>query len=89
MYTWLNPLYVVVQLHEHGAYLVDSLWDINPMTKDWECMTDLLLEEPGKGEEGEWFLPPPHPPHINNRFQCKWLPLFRTPFVGPEDGVIA
>ena len=23
------------------------------MMKDWECMTDLLLEEPGKGEEGK------------------------------------
>ena len=23
------------------------------MLKDWECMTDLLLEEPGKEEEGE------------------------------------
>lgn len=23
------------------------------MTKDWECMTDLLLEEPGKNEEGK------------------------------------
>jgi len=22
------------------------------MLKDWECMTDLLLEEPGRGEEG-------------------------------------
>ena len=22
------------------------------MLKDWECMTDLLLEEPGKDEEG-------------------------------------
>ena len=21
------------------------------MMKDWECMTDLLLEEPGRGEE--------------------------------------
>jgi len=40
------------QLHEHGAYLVDSLWDVNEMLKDWECMTDLLLEEPGKEEEG-------------------------------------
>ena len=40
------------QLHEHGAYLVDSLWEISPMLKDWECMTDLLLEEPGKDEEG-------------------------------------
>ena len=43
---------LLFQLHEHGAYLVDSLWDINEMMKDWECMTDLLLEEPGKGEEG-------------------------------------
>jgi len=23
------------------------------MLKDWECMTDLLLEEPGPGEEGK------------------------------------
>ena len=30
---------------------MDSLWDINEMMKDWECMTDLLLEEPGRGEE--------------------------------------
>lgn len=35
------------QLHEHGAYLVDSLIESNDMMKDWECMTDLLLEEPG------------------------------------------
>lgn len=39
------------QLHEHGAYLVDSLIESNPMMKDWECMTDLLLEEAGPGEE--------------------------------------
>ena len=30
---------------------MDSLWDINDMLKDWECVTDLLLEEPGRGEE--------------------------------------
>ena len=48
---------MLFQLHEHGAYLVDSLWDINEMMKDWECMTDLLLEEPGKGEEGWCFIP--------------------------------
>ena len=41
------------KLHEHAAYLVDSLWDINEMMKDWECMTDLLLEEAGRGEESE------------------------------------
>ena len=43
--------FLLHQLHEHAAYLVDSLWDINEMMKDWECMTDLLLEEPGRGEE--------------------------------------
>ena len=30
------------------------------MLKDWECMTDLLLEEPGKNEEG-WKLFLPYP----------------------------
>lgn len=45
---------LLLQLHEHGSYLVDSLWEINDMLKDWECMTDLLLEEPGPGEEGEF-----------------------------------
>ncbi|XP_041354006.1 cohesin subunit SA-1-like isoform X2 [Gigantopelta aegis] len=43
--------FIESELHEHAAYLVDSLWDIHDMMKDWECMTDLLLEEPGKGEE--------------------------------------
>ncbi|XP_052214972.1 cohesin subunit SA-1-like isoform X2 [Dreissena polymorpha] len=47
----LVQFFIESELHEHGAYLVDSLWEINPMTKDWECMTDLLLEEPGRGEE--------------------------------------
>jgi cohesin complex subunit SA-1/2 len=31
---------------------VDSLIVSNPMMKDWECMTDLLIEEPGPMEEG-------------------------------------
>jgi len=31
---------------------VDSLIDTNEMLKDWECMTDLLLEEPGRDETG-------------------------------------
>ncbi|KAL5005539.1 hypothetical protein ScPMuIL_018995 [Solemya velum] len=47
----LVQFFIESELHEHGSYLVDSLWDINDMMKDWECMTDLLLEEPGKGEE--------------------------------------
>lgn len=38
-------------MHEHGAYLIDSLIDSNEMMKDWECMTDLLIEEPGPDEE--------------------------------------
>jgi len=46
-------LILCCQLHEHGSYLVDSLWDISFMLKDWECMTDLLLEEPGPDEEGK------------------------------------
>lgn len=42
-----------VQLHEHAAYLVDSLWDSSQeLLKDWDCMIELLLEEPVQGEEG-------------------------------------
>jgi cohesin complex subunit SA-1/2 len=43
--------FIESELHEHGAYLVDSLIETNQMMKDWECMTDLLLEEPGQNEE--------------------------------------
>ncbi|XP_013171869.1 PREDICTED: cohesin subunit SA-2-like [Papilio xuthus] len=46
----LVQFFIESELHEHGAYLVDSLIDSNPMMKDWECMTDLLLEEPGPDE---------------------------------------
>ncbi|XP_076097858.1 cohesin subunit SA-2-like isoform X2 [Mytilus galloprovincialis] len=47
----LVQFFIESELHEHAAYLVDSLWDINDMMKDWDCMTDLLLDEPQKGEE--------------------------------------
>lgn len=47
----LVQFFIESELHEHGAYLVDSFVDNNPMIKDWECMTDLLLEEPGPMEE--------------------------------------
>ncbi|XP_047534423.1 cohesin subunit SA-1 isoform X1 [Vanessa atalanta] len=47
----LVQFFIESELHEHGAYLVDSLIESNPMMKDWECMTDLLLEEAGAGEE--------------------------------------
>uniref|UniRef100_A0A7N8YBD2 Cohesin subunit SA n=1 Tax=Mastacembelus armatus TaxID=205130 RepID=A0A7N8YBD2_9TELE len=39
-------------LHEHAAYLVDSLWECGAeLLKDWECMISLLLDEPLPGEE--------------------------------------
>lgn len=47
----LVQFFIESELHEHGAYLVDSLIESNEMMKDWECMTDLLLEEPGPNEE--------------------------------------
>ncbi|KAL7037160.1 hypothetical protein ACKWTF_009097 [Chironomus riparius] len=47
----LVQFFIESELHEHGAYLVDSFIESNPMIKDWECMTDLLLEEPGQSEE--------------------------------------
>uniref|UniRef100_A0A4W6FQE4 STAG2 cohesin complex component a n=1 Tax=Lates calcarifer TaxID=8187 RepID=A0A4W6FQE4_LATCA len=40
------------ELHEHGAYLVDSLWECaSELLKDWESMISLLLDEPMPGEE--------------------------------------
>ena len=47
----LVQFFIESEFHEHGAYLVDSLIDSNPIVRDWECMTDLLLEEPGPTEE--------------------------------------
>ncbi|XP_052860606.1 cohesin subunit SA-1 [Anopheles cruzii] len=47
----LVQFFIESELHEHGAYLVDSFIDSNPMLKDWECYTDLLLEEAGPMEE--------------------------------------
>lgn len=47
----LVQFFIESELHEHGAYLVDSLIESNPMMKDWECMSDLLIEEPGPQEE--------------------------------------
>uniref|UniRef100_W5KDX2 Cohesin subunit SA n=1 Tax=Astyanax mexicanus TaxID=7994 RepID=W5KDX2_ASTMX len=40
------------ELHEHAAYLVDSMWDCaSELLKDWECMISLLLDEALPGEE--------------------------------------
>ena len=47
----LVQFFIESELHEHGAYLVDAFIENNPMIKDWECMTDLLLEETGPSEE--------------------------------------
>ncbi|KAJ8958875.1 hypothetical protein NQ318_019642 [Aromia moschata] len=47
----LVQFFIESELHEHAAYLVDSLIESNTMMKDWECMTDLLLEEPGPHED--------------------------------------
>lgn len=39
-------MYLLPQLHDHAAYLVDSLWDCaGPQLKDWESLTSLLLEK--------------------------------------------
>uniref|UniRef100_A0A674NEZ5 Cohesin subunit SA n=1 Tax=Takifugu rubripes TaxID=31033 RepID=A0A674NEZ5_TAKRU len=44
--------YLESELHEHGAYLVDSLWECgSELLKDWETMISLLLDEPAPGEE--------------------------------------
>ncbi|XP_069804743.1 cohesin subunit SA-3 [Dendropsophus ebraccatus] len=40
----LIEFFISSKLHEHAAYLVDSLWDsASRQLKDWECQTDLLL----------------------------------------------
>ncbi|XP_069775856.1 cohesin subunit SA-2-like isoform X2 [Narcine bancroftii] len=49
----LLAFFLESELHEHCAYLVDSLWDhARSVLKDWEGMTELLLEEIGEDEEG-------------------------------------
>ncbi|XP_037362874.1 cohesin subunit SA-3 isoform X3 [Talpa occidentalis] len=42
----LLSFFVESELHDHAAYLVDSLWDCaGSQLKDWECLTSLLLEK--------------------------------------------
>ncbi|XP_053411469.1 cohesin subunit SA-3 [Nycticebus coucang] len=42
----LLSFFVENELHEHVAYLVDSLWDCaGAQLKDWESLTSLLLEK--------------------------------------------
>ncbi|XP_073510897.1 cohesin subunit SA-3 [Phyllobates terribilis] len=40
----LIDFFISSEVHDHAAYLVDSLWDsAAPQLRDWECQTDLLL----------------------------------------------
>ncbi|XP_034612974.1 cohesin subunit SA-3 isoform X3 [Trachemys scripta elegans] len=49
----LLAFFIESELHEHAAYLVDSLWDCAaPLLKDWDGLTHLLLEE--SPEEAGW-----------------------------------
>ncbi|XP_066236029.1 cohesin subunit SA-3 [Saccopteryx leptura] len=42
----LLSFFVESELHDHAAYLVDSLWDCaGSRLKDWESLTSLLLEK--------------------------------------------
>ncbi|KAM6106675.1 cohesin subunit SA-3 [Phoenicopterus ruber ruber] len=42
----LLTFFIETELHEHAAYLVDSLWDCaGPRLRDWETISALLLEE--------------------------------------------
>ncbi|KAM9023158.1 cohesin subunit SA-3-like [Ara ararauna] len=42
----LLTFFIEIELHEHAAYLVDSLWDCaGPRLRDWETISALLLEE--------------------------------------------
>ncbi|KAM6289210.1 LOW QUALITY PROTEIN: cohesin subunit SA-3 [Aegotheles albertisi] len=47
----LLTFFIESELHEHAAYLVDSLWDhAGPRLRDWETISALLLEEsPAEG----------------------------------------
>ncbi|XP_075062588.1 cohesin subunit SA-3 [Mixophyes fleayi] len=46
IYHKLVSFFISSELHEHAAYLVDSLWDVaGNLFKDWECQTDLLLKK--------------------------------------------
>ncbi|NWH71651.1 STAG3 protein, partial [Piaya cayana] len=42
----LLSFFIESELHEHAAYLVDSLWDwAGPRLRDWDAVSAVLLEE--------------------------------------------
>ncbi|XP_008293622.1 cohesin subunit SA-1 [Stegastes partitus] len=50
----LISFYIQSEFHEHGAYLVDSLWGVaGSELRDWETMTAFLLQEAGLMYEEE------------------------------------
>uniref|UniRef100_UPI0037E9BAFF cohesin subunit SA-1-like n=1 Tax=Semicossyphus pulcher TaxID=241346 RepID=UPI0037E9BAFF len=50
----LISFYIQSEFHEHGAYLVDSLWAVaGSELRDWETMAALLLQEAGLMYEEE------------------------------------
>ncbi|XP_034064022.1 cohesin subunit SA-2 isoform X2 [Gymnodraco acuticeps] len=50
----LITFYMQSEFHEHGAYLVDSLWGVaKSELRDWETMTTVLLQESGLMYEEE------------------------------------
>ncbi|AWP11782.1 putative cohesin subunit SA-1-like [Scophthalmus maximus] len=50
----LISFYIQSEFHEHGSYLVDSLWGVaGSELRDWETMTAFLLQEAGLLDEEE------------------------------------
>ncbi|XP_029297129.1 cohesin subunit SA-1 [Cottoperca gobio] len=50
----LISFYIQSEFHEHGAYLVDSLWGVaRAQLRDWDTMTAFLLQEDGLMYEEE------------------------------------
>ncbi|XP_029918342.1 cohesin subunit SA-1 isoform X2 [Myripristis murdjan] len=48
----LVSFYMQSEFHEHGAYLVDSLWGVAVSElRDWETMTALLLQKEGDRQD--------------------------------------
>ncbi|XP_046853053.1 cohesin subunit SA-1-like [Xenia sp. Carnegie-2017] len=41
----LTDFFINNQIHDHGAYIVDSLWQHSDLLKDWELMNSILLDD--------------------------------------------
>ncbi|XP_078379288.1 cohesin subunit SA-2-like isoform X3 [Oculina patagonica] len=44
----LIEFFLVSEVHNHAAYLVDSLWESMDLLRDWKLMTDILLDKGDK-----------------------------------------